>query len=130
MTVTFAPVAVISYSGTVTVSSDATSGSGTIATSGTGTAFVAGDQPPVFIDGPLVDNAVLSNGTLFVVLADTSAVFLASATDPDGDPVSYQWHFGDGTSASGDLASHTWRSAGRSPPARWRVTEHCRTRRP
>ncbi len=39
--VTFAPIAVKSYSGTVTVSSDATSGTGTIAASGKGIAAVA-----------------------------------------------------------------------------------------
>ena len=38
VTVTFAPVAVASYSGTVTVASDATSGTGTVAASGTGVA--------------------------------------------------------------------------------------------
>jgi hypothetical protein len=37
VTVTFAPTAVTSYSGTVTVSSDATSGANTISASGTGT---------------------------------------------------------------------------------------------
>ena len=39
VTVTFAPVALISYSGNVTVNSDATSGTGTIAASGTGVAL-------------------------------------------------------------------------------------------
>ena len=38
VTVTFAPIAVTSYSGTVTVASDATSGTGTVAASGTGVA--------------------------------------------------------------------------------------------
>jgi len=44
--VTFAPVAVTSYSGTVTVTSDATSGTGTIAASGTGVAVASSVATP------------------------------------------------------------------------------------
>ncbi|WP_084102716.1 PQQ-dependent sugar dehydrogenase [Demequina sp. NBRC 110051] len=34
--------------------------------------------------------------------------FTASATDPEGDQVEYTWHFGDGTTATGATASHTY----------------------
>ena len=112
VTVTFAPVALISYGGTVTVNSDATSGTGTIAASGTGTAVISTNHAPVFVLGPLVNNAVLSNGTLFVVVADSPAFFVALATDADGDPVSYHWDFGDGATASGALASNTYAECG------------------
>ncbi|MEI6085702.1 MAG: PKD domain-containing protein, partial [Verrucomicrobiota bacterium] len=68
--------------------------------------------PPVFVLGPRVNNAVLSNGTLFVVVADTQAVFIAAATDPNSDPVSYSWNFGDGDTATGDLVQHTYSACG------------------
>ncbi|MBA4388525.1 MAG: hypothetical protein C0404_11125, partial [Verrucomicrobia bacterium] len=36
----------------------------------------------------------------------------ASSSDPDGTVVSYQWNFGDGATASGVTASHTYTSVG------------------
>jgi len=42
-----------------------------------------------------------------------SVSFDASASsDPDGDPLSYQWDFGDGGTASGVTTSHTFNQAG------------------
>ncbi len=112
VTVTFAPMAVQSYGGTVTVNSDATGGASIISASGAGVAAISSNHQPVFFLGPLVNNAVLSNGTLFVVVAGEPAFFVASATDADGDPVSYYWNFGDGTTASGALASSTYSDCG------------------
>ena len=34
------------------------------------------------------------------------------STDPDGDPLTYSWSFGDGGTASGQTASHVYASAG------------------
>jgi PKD repeat protein len=38
--------------------------------------------------------------------------FSAAGTDPDGDPLVYEWDFGDGGTAFGAQATHTYRSAG------------------
>ncbi|HUR78953.1 MAG TPA: S8 family serine peptidase [Acidimicrobiales bacterium] len=40
------------------------------------------------------------------------AVNAASSSDPDGDALSYAWKFGDGTTATGVNASHTYASTG------------------
>lgn len=41
------------------------------------------------------------------VQVDASASF-----DPDGDPITYQWAFGDGSFANGMIATHTYAAAG------------------
>jgi PKD repeat protein len=46
----------------------------------------------------------------------------AGSTDPDGRIVSYAWTFGDGTTASGPDASHTYTTAG-SYSAQLRITD-------
>ena len=46
------------------------------------------------------------------VMGATSVTFSAQASDPDGDPISYSWNFGDGSSGSGQTASHVYNSAG------------------
>jgi hypothetical protein len=46
-------------------------------------------------------------------LADvTTLAFSASGSDPDGDPVSYRWAFGDGQSADGPVVAHLYRNPG------------------
>ncbi|CAM2069558.1 PKD domain-containing protein [Sulfidibacter corallicola] len=41
-----------------------------------------------------------------------SVTFTVHATDPNGDPLSYQWTFGDGSGASGQTVSHSYASGG------------------
>ena len=38
--------------------------------------------------------------------------FTATGTDPDGDPLTYAWDFGDGTQAAGAAAGHVYASPG------------------
>ena len=49
-----------------------------------------------------------TNGT-----APLTVSFDASASsDPDGDPLSYQWDFGDGVSATGEMVTHSYTQSG------------------
>lgn len=57
---------------------------------------------------PSATISVLPAGT---AIAEVTILSLtASASDPDGDPVSYQWEFGDGTTAAGSAVTHVFRS--------------------
>ncbi len=42
----------------------------------------------------------------------TAFAFSATTSDPDGDPVTVAWNFGDGGSASGSTATHTYTAGG------------------
>lgn len=44
--------------------------------------------------------------------ATTAGAFSATATDPDGDPLTYAWTFGDGDTGSGAAPSHAYAAPG------------------
>jgi PKD repeat protein len=67
------------------------------------TALTASGQPPV-----AQLSATPTSGTVPLTVAFSAA----GSSDPDGSIVSYEWAFGDGTSATGPTASHTYTSAG------------------
>ena len=64
----------------------------------------ASDAPPT------VSMSVSPSGT--VKVGDTVSFDATGSSDPDGDPLSFAWEFGDGNTASGMSASHTYNSEG------------------
>ena len=58
------------------------------------------DHSPVLTAGPVITNPLLSVRDLAVVPAGTNVAFQVTAADADGDPLAYQWEFGDGTAGS------------------------------
>ena len=59
---------------------------------------------------PTVSMSVSPSGT--VKVGDTVSFDATGSSDPDGDPLSFAWEFGDGNTASGMSASHTYNSEG------------------
>jgi PKD repeat protein len=69
------------------------------------------------IDGPPCgtnQNPVISSATAdkTIGVASLPVNFTAAATDPDGDPLTYAWDFGDGGTATGATATHTYTTGG------------------
>ena len=81
--VTFAPTAVASYSGTVTVNSDATSGTATLAVSGTGMAAAAAQLLQVTIQAA-TDDAYEANGKMNTSALETVAGISDTTTNRAG----------------------------------------------
>jgi hypothetical protein len=63
-----------------------------------------GNSPPAI-------SGITSNTTIGLQSA-TVMSFSSRAGDPDGDPLTYQWNFGDGETATGDQVSHVYQSSG------------------
>jgi len=67
--------------------------------------------PPVITAGPTVTNAALQVGNVAVVVAGDTNVFSVAATDPNNNPLSYQWSFGDGVTSAwspSDAVEHVY----------------------
>ncbi len=66
---------------------------------------------PVIVSPPVVTNALLQVGTVAVVVQGETNTFMVDAVDADGDPLSYQWSFGDGSfsgTSPTNLATHAY----------------------
>ena len=111
------PVSFSALAGPITVSGN------TVTITGFGTAVVraaqAGDV--TYTAAPVVDQAftispsnaapVFSSqptATPNPAVLNQSILFVAAASDKDGDTLTYKWDFGDGTTASGSAVTHTY----------------------
>jgi hypothetical protein len=68
-------------------------------------------------NGTPVPGAVSVSPEGQALVAATTMTFAASATDPDNDPLTYSWDFGDGSSGSGGTATHVYTRDGTFTPA-------------
>ncbi|RZS43209.1 LGFP repeat-containing protein [Herbihabitans rhizosphaerae] len=74
--------------------------------------YAPGNHPPK----PVIKSTVDS--------ASRTVVFDASgSSDPNGDPITYQWDFGDGTTGSGETVKHVYAAGPESYPVRLTATD-------
>jgi PKD repeat protein len=59
---------------------------------------------------PVIDSVTASPSV--GLQASTTVTFSANASDADGDPLQYQWTFGDGGTASDETVSHLYQTGG------------------
>jgi serine protease AprX len=60
------------------------------------------------VPGPNEPPVAVIAGDLYSGTEDVAILFDGSGTDPDGDPLTYSWHFGDGATGTGEDSSHTY----------------------
>jgi hypothetical protein len=90
-----------SFTATVTVSD----GHGnSVSSSVTVNVNALGNQPPV------ITSAASANPS--AALVGQTINFTVAASDPDNDPLTYSWAFGDSTTGSGSTATHAYAAAG------------------
>jgi len=110
VTVTFTPIAVTAYSGTVTVNSDATSGTGTIPASGTGVALAATPTKIIGLSGNLafggVTTGLTASATLTITNSGNATLTVTNITYPSGLSGVFSGAFS-GTIAAGSTTNVT-----------------------
>ncbi|MGE9296639.1 MAG: PKD domain-containing protein, partial [Puniceicoccales bacterium] len=66
----------------------------------------------IFIGTSTNRNPIASLPVISDLTVGVAQDFQAIASDPDGDPLTYSWKFGDGQTATGNPASHTYTAGG------------------
>lgn len=64
------------------------------------------------LDGNSLPTAVIGYSPQDPYKRNPISFWGTDSTDPDGDPLTYRWDFGDGTTAVGPIVSHTYAEAG------------------
>lgn len=80
------------------------------------------DQIEIAVESNTAPPTAAINGPFLSDEGSAVSLSGAGSSDPDGDALSYAWTFGDGASASGATASHTWAQNG-VYPVRLTVTD-------
>ena len=76
------------------------------------------DRAPIVTGAPAISNALLVVNSRCIIVAGETNIFTVTATDPDTDPLTYRWTFGDGvTNIWSSLASaiHVYASSNCGP---------------
>jgi hypothetical protein len=75
------------------------------------------DDANPLVPAPNGEPSVAFVGTVppVAIVGITSVRFQAAGTDPNGDPLTYTWHFGDGATATGSSVAHVFATIGTFP---------------
>jgi hypothetical protein len=90
---------------------------GVVVMTGCGNGGGAAPSQPSRANTPPSAAAINVSPTGQAITSVTSVTFTGSATDPDGDTLTFNWNFGDGTTAAGQTVSKVFNRDGGFPVA-------------